>query len=161
MERLEGADRRIDQNLHRVHLGDPAAAQPLPDVHRAADLRDRHEQTSVTRTTLPPRFSVPSLFPQLAGMARETVRLHPAARTGARDRCVEARAVRCCGPQTLAWPICTLPHPTMEFQAGAILASFKPSGNPYVGVLQLRRKDVPELGFPGDADLFHLLWCSE
>jgi len=35
----------------------------------------------------------------------------------------------------------------------------KPSGGPYVTVLQLRRSDVPELGIPADTDLFQLLWC--
>ena len=34
-----------------------------------------------------------------------------------------------------------------------------PDGRPYVLVLQLRRDDMPELGFPDGADLFQLLWC--
>ena len=31
----------------------------------------------------------------------------------------------------------------------------------FVPALQLRVEDVPELGFPGDTDLFQLLWCSD
>ncbi|BCL80942.1 hypothetical protein ccbrp13_34070 [Ktedonobacteria bacterium brp13] len=37
-----------------------------------------------------------------------------------------------------------------------------PTGQPhgaYVGVIQLRAADVPELGFPEGCDLFQLLWC--
>lgn len=112
----------------------------------------------MTRTTLPPRFSVPALFPQLAGMARETVRLHP--RLGP-EPAIDASKLggSLLWPADTAWPICTLPHPTMEFRGGVLAGEPKPSGNPYVGLLQLRREDVPELGFPGEADLFHLLWC--
>jgi hypothetical protein len=32
---------------------------------------------------------------------------------------------------------------------------------PYVAALQLRKEDVPELGFPPGTDLFQLLWCPE
>ncbi|BCL77610.1 hypothetical protein ccbrp13_00750 [Ktedonobacteria bacterium brp13] len=38
----------------------------------------------------------------------------------------------------------------------------RPAGQPhgaYVGVIQLRAADVPELGFPEGCDLFQLLWC--
>jgi hypothetical protein len=112
----------------------------------------------VTRTTLPPRFSVPDLFPQLAGLARETVRLHP--RVGTEP---EPGATKLGGeivwPSDLAWPTCTLPHPTIEFRDGRLLGLVKPTGNSFVAVVQLSRRDVPELGFPADADLFQLLWC--
>lgn len=38
----------------------------------------------------------------------------------------------------------------------------RPAGQPhdaYVGIIQLRAADVPELGFPKGSDLFQLLWC--
>ena len=112
----------------------------------------------MTRTTLAPRYNVPALFPQLAGLARETVRLHP--RLGPEPA---PDASKLGGELTwhaaVPWPICELPHPTTEFRGGLAVHSTKPTGNPYVGVLQLRREDVPELGFPADTDLFQLLWC--
>lgn len=112
----------------------------------------------MTRTTQPPRFSVPELAPSLVALARETVRLHP--RQGAEPA---ADASKIGGsfvwPADEPWPTCDLPHPGWEFGASGMTPITKPSGGPYVTVLQLRRDDVPELGFPADADLFQLLWC--
>jgi hypothetical protein len=112
----------------------------------------------MTRMTLPPNFSVPELFPRLADLARETVRLHPRLGT---EPALDASKLggEMIWPEVLAWPTCTLPHPSTELRRGMVVHSMKPTGNPYVGVLQLTRQDVPELGFPADADLFQLLWC--
>jgi len=112
----------------------------------------------MTRTTQPPRFSVRELAPELAASAKETVRLHP--RRGAEP---PADASKMGGtfvwPADEPWPTCDLPHPDWEFGASGMTQITKPSGGPYVTVLQLRRDDVPELGFPTDTDLFQLLWC--
>jgi hypothetical protein len=81
--------------------------------------------------TTPPPLDVTSVFPELALLARQAVRLHP--RTGAP------------GPND----IYTQPSP---YQAPA-------AASPLVGVLQLSDRDVPELPFPEQTDLFQLLWC--
>jgi hypothetical protein len=112
----------------------------------------------MTRTTPPPRFSVPAVAPSVVASARETVRLHP--RPGAEP---PPDASKLGGtflwPADEPWPRCFLVHPGWDVAATGMSPITKPSGGPYVTVLQLRRADVPELGFPADTDLFQLLWC--
>jgi hypothetical protein len=92
------------------------------------------------RTTQAPCLDVAGLLPELAGRARTTVRLHP--RRGPQP----PRDGNKIGglfhwPKDRDWPVCD------------------DDQSPLVGILQLRREDFPELGFPGYADLFQLLWC--
>jgi hypothetical protein len=73
-------------------------------------------------------------------MARNTVRLHPR-----RASVLELGASKFGGqflwPSQEKWPVC---------QTHQI---------PFVGVLQLREADVPELGYRPGTNLFQLLWC--
>ena len=106
------------------------------------------------RTTQPPSRDVAQAFPELADLARTTVRLHPrredeppvdASKLGGRMR----------WPADEPWPRCDQPHALWD----AFNTLEPPDDRPYVSVLQLRKTDVPELGFPADTDTFQLLWC--
>ena len=106
------------------------------------------------RTTQRPRHDVADLFPELAGHARTTVRLHPrleaepapeASKLGGRMR----------WPADEPWPRCDRSHALWD-SLGTVLP---PDDRPYVPVLQLRKADVPELDFPVGTDVFQLLWC--
>jgi hypothetical protein len=107
-------------------------------------------------TTQPPRFDVPELFPWLAAAARWTVRLHPRA-SGRLPIDSSKVGGDVLWPADEPWPTCELPH--VGYEPGRPRSSSEPSGDPYVSVMQLRRADIPELGFPAETDLFQLLWC--
>ncbi|HEU5375660.1 MAG TPA: hypothetical protein VFV38_09495 [Ktedonobacteraceae bacterium] len=132
------------------------------------------------RTTPPPPFNITALFPELAPLARRAVRLHP--RRGPEPRPGESKVSGTfLWPANEPWPMCSVGHAQTEprrKQDAALLSkeaevwgpwneqhvnSFPmPAGQPhgaYVGVIQLRAADVPELGFPEGCDLFQLLWC--
>jgi hypothetical protein len=105
---------------------------------------DREEQASnmseSPMITPPPCRDVRLVAPELASMARTTVRLHP------RRGLVPELGVSKFGGQFLwpseeKWPVCQT-HQT-----------------PFVGVLQLGETDVSEVGFRPGTNLFQLLWC--
>ncbi len=106
----------------------------------------------MVRTTPAPEFDLPSLFPAIAALARQTVRLHPRP-----DRDVAVNASKWGGrllwPADEEWPICTEPEWLREGE------STPQHEHRYIPMLQLRKGDFPELSFPGDTDLFQLLWC--
>lgn|GEM_PF-1341973 len=98
---------------------------------------------TVRRCTTPaPPVNVEEALPELRGKAKTTVRLHP--RLG--EAPVDASKIggMFLWPKREPWPVCPI-HDNI----------------PYVTALQLRKEDVPELGFPPDTDLFQLLWCPE
>lgn len=92
-----------------------------------------------TRHTQPPCVDITAIIPELAPLAREAVRLHP--RRGEVPADGSKIGGRFLWPSEEAWPHCGEHH------------------CPLVTILQLHRDDVPELGFPKQADLFQLLWC--
>lgn len=92
------------------------------------------------RTTPPPCRDITKVVPELAKLEQTTVRLHPR-RGKVADRGASKLGGDFFWPAAEPWPEC------------------KKHAIPYLGVLQLRRADVPELGFPDGADLFQLLWC--
>ena len=91
------------------------------------------------RHTKRPVVDIITAIPELASLARETVRLHP--RRGERLTHQSKIGGQFLWPADEEWPLCE------EHQS------------PLVTVLQLTADDVPELGFPQGADLFQLLWC--
>ncbi|MGW4893599.1 hypothetical protein ACWEQL_15255 [Kitasatospora sp. NPDC004240] len=95
----------------------------------------------MTRRTPPRPLDVERLFPEVAGLRREAVRLHPRAGSPtSRDSSVG-------GP--LLWPAAE-PWPTCP----------EHFGSPMVGVVQLYAADLPDLvPFPDGHDLLQLLWC--
>jgi hypothetical protein len=106
----------------------------------------------MVRTTRAPRFDVAALFPEMAALAKQTVRLHP--RPGP-EPVVNASKLggQILWPADEEWPVCTEPEWRREEDTSP------PHQHIYIPVLQLRRDEFPELEFPGDADLFQLLWC--
>jgi uncharacterized protein (TIGR02996 family) len=119
-------------------------ADPCRELfRRAASLRQRinpHWLSLVHRCTTPaPPTNVAEAIPALAAKARRTVCLHP--RPGA--AAVDASKIggHFLWPAAEEWPSC-------------------PDHNcPLVGALQLRKEDIPEVGFKRGTDLFQLLWC--
>ncbi len=97
------------------------------------------------RTTPPPRVDVREALPELAGRARTTVRLHP--RRLAKGETRPAGESKLGG--TFLWPA-DEPWPKCTFHE-----------IPWVGVLQLRAADFPELAFRPGTDLLQLLWCPQ
>jgi hypothetical protein len=112
----------------------------------------------MTRTTPPPSHDVAAAFPALAARSQTTVRLHP--RPGP-DLAVDATKLggRHAWPPDVPWPRCDRPHHAYDPAAIASFFESPPDGRPYAFVLQLRRDDVPEVGFLDGTDLFQLLWC--
>lgn len=119
---------------------------PCTDLFaRFTDLTKRVDPAwlaTVRRCTTPaPPVNVEEALPELRGKAKTAVRLHP--RPG--EAAVDASKIggMFLWPKREPWPTC----PTHN--------------TPYVTALQLRKQDVPELGFPDGTDLFQLLWCPE
>jgi uncharacterized protein (TIGR02996 family) len=120
-------------------------ARPCPELYAAiaeqAARIDPAWLAMVRRCTTPaPPVDIEAAIPSLRGRAKTAVRLHP--RPG--EAPIDASKIGglFLWPKMEPWPVCPL-HGTI----------------PYVTALQLRKEDVPELGFPPDTDLFQLLWC--
>lgn len=95
----------------------------------------------VTRRTPPRPLNVEELFPEIAPLRREAVRLHPrAGEPTCRDSSVGGPLL---WPAREPWPECP-EHP----------------GSPMIQVVQIYRSDLPGLvPFPDGCDLLQLLWC--
>lgn len=93
------------------------------------------------RTTAPPPDDVLAVVPELKGLTKVAVRLHPRfSDEPAADR--SKLGGRFWWPAAEPWPVCD------EHEI------------PYVPVLQLRAEDAPpNWPFLNDVDLFQLLWC--
>jgi hypothetical protein len=92
------------------------------------------------RTTPEPVLDITQTFPELATRSKTTVRLNPRYGT---EPALQASKLggTFLWPANESWPVC------------------KTHGIPYVGVLQLRAEDYPEMPFYPGANLFQLLWC--
>lgn len=121
--------------------------KPCPNLfENIAELTSRIDPVWLAKvrkcTTPAPPVNVEEALPSLRGKAKTTVRLHP--RPG--EAPIDASKIggMFFWPKEEQWPVCPI-H----------------SNIPYVTALQLRKDDVPELGFPADTDLFQLLWCPQ
>ncbi|AMV25781.1 hypothetical protein VT84_15395 [Gemmata sp. SH-PL17] len=121
--------------------------KPCTELYaRMAELAGRIDPAwlaAVRRCTTPaPPVNVEEALPDLRGKAKTAVRLHP--RPG--EAPVDASKIggMFLWPKNEPWPVCPI-HDSI----------------PYVTALQLRKEDVPELGFPTGTDLFQLLWCPQ
>ncbi len=117
---------------------------PRPELFaRLASLRSQAAPSWLAQvrrcTTPPPPADVARAAPELRRRARQSVCLHPRPGEGAAD------ASKIGG--TFLWPAAE-EWPACEEHDG-----------PLVAALQLRKEDVPEVGFRRGTDLFQLLWC--
>jgi len=110
-------------------------------------------------------YDVAKVFPFLAGLEKTTIRLHPR-RCG--DLPINASKIggKFLWPKNEPWPVCSLPEVALlsDYDWSDSKDNIWSVGHPkhndaYVGVLQLRAKDFPEMEFPVDKNLFQLLWC--
>ncbi|WP_431676380.1 hypothetical protein [Kitasatospora sp. KL5] len=141
----------------------------------------------MARTTPPRRADMAAVFPELAPLARQTVRLHPRLGTPTvRDSSIGGPLL---WPAAEPWPVCSEPHPEDDLpvspadvrlrrrietgRAGgsptaqereAMEATYE--GHPWsrepnalLPVAQLYARDVPGLPCPDGADLLQVLWC--
>lgn len=101
------------------------------------------------KLTTPPRRIDPALdFPELLTLAKTTVRLHPRQGTPTADE--SSMGGPLLWPANQPWPTCSGRHGRVRKGRQSLNA---------VPILQLFRRDVPELPFPEGKDLFQLLWC--
>lgn len=98
-----------------------------------------------TRTTPPPCIDVLTVLPELANQAKTTIRLHPRPLTAGESLPREASKLGgdLLWPASEPWPFCD------EHQL------------PWVGVLQLRKNDFPELEFKPGTNVLQVLWCPQ
>lgn len=114
------------------------------------------------RTTPKPAINIAEVFPELAAKAKQTVRLHP--RRGPEPGIRESKmGGSFLWPADEPWPVCDDPSEyDLSYYPQPELASendLSKRNDFLVGVLQLRADDFPELPFPGNTDIFQLLWC--
>jgi hypothetical protein len=102
-----------------------------------------------TRTTPPPIHDPGRQFPELAELRRTTVRLHP--RAGTPELAGSKLGGDLAWPAGELWPLCREPRVDFDRQRADHAC--------HVGVLQLCKEDVPELGFPPGKDVFQMTWC--
>src|SRR5262249_40441848 len=97
------------------------------------------------RTTPDPSIDIREVFPELASQAKTTIRLHP--RRLAVDELLPLDASKMGGeffwPSDEPWGVCPTHH------------------LPWVGILQLRKADFPEVAFMPGTDLLQVLWCPQ
>ncbi|MCL2585233.1 MAG: hypothetical protein FWE35_22550 [Streptosporangiales bacterium] len=137
---------------HAVAVALAAVEDGLPWASAPLDHRPLYLRTAGLRVTTPaPPFDITTVFPELAGLAATTIRLHPRpGRPGTEDSSFGGPLL---WPADQEWPVCGLPHPGTE------PVPVPPDARPLLAVLQVYARDVPELPFPDGTDLFQLLWC--
>ncbi|MFD0851162.1 DUF1963 domain-containing protein [Actinomadura adrarensis] len=104
-------------------------------------------------TTPPMPLDMGRTFPELAEMARTTVRLHP--RRGTPGRGDSSMGGPLLWPRDEQWPRCAQFDQHDSFSD----IDLPTDPLPLVPVLQLYASDVPELPFPQGTDLCQVLWC--
>lgn len=111
-------------------------------LEELAALIDPDWLAAVRRCTTPaPPIDVALAIPLLANQSKVTVRLHPRPGDAAIDESKLGGLFL--WPQDERWPVCP------------------EHGTPLLTAFQLRKEDVPEVGFPSGCDLFQLLWCPQ
>lgn len=125
------------------------------------------------KTTPRPPVNVIEIFPFLSGKEKIAMRLHP--RRGIEPDIRQSKlGGRFLWPKDEPWPTCTEPETALieqysfsalfDYSLGYSPANVWQSSHPqhndfYVGILQLRFEDFPEIKFPSNTNLFQLLWC--
>ncbi len=150
---------RVQVALGRaVRSGQPF--EPLADRERR--LRAVLNPAWVSRfrrlTTQPPPFDVAALDPDYAAHARTAVRLHPRSgeASGSADSKIGGLFL---WPDDEPWPTArgVTVEPDFARWWGPLPADW--SKVPLVPLIQLNRRDLPGVAFPGGADLMQVFWC--
>lgn len=110
----------------------------------------------MVRTTPPRPVDVAALFPELVPYARTAIRLHPRpGNPGPQDSSVGGPLL---WPADEAWPTCPgSEHGAYSPDDGS--HSTTAETVPLVSIVQIHRRDVPQLAFPDGTDLLQVLWC--
>ncbi|KOV36809.1 hypothetical protein ADK60_05980 [Streptomyces sp. XY431] len=106
-----------------------------------------------SRTTPPRPLDVTSVFPELAPLAREALRLHP--RPGAPSPYDSSVGGPFLWPADEPWPHCREQHGWWDEETD----EEHEGPNPMLPVVQLHLRDVPLLRPPAGADLLQVFWC--
>ncbi|MCY2965057.1 MAG: hypothetical protein NT069_15720 [Planctomycetota bacterium] len=119
-------------------------ANPLPElVERMGKIRSQLDPvwlaTVRTCTTPPAPIDVGRLLPNIAPLAKTTVRLNPRPGSAAND--VSKMGGVFLWPKDETWPHC------------------EDHDSAFVAALQLRKEDFPEVEFRPGTDLMQVLWC--
>ncbi|MFE4361539.1 DUF1963 domain-containing protein [Kitasatospora sp. NPDC056800] len=106
----------------------------------------------MTRTTPKRAVDLEQLFPELVPLRRDAVRLHP--RAGSPSAAESSVGGPPLWPADEPWPLCPSTSHPGEWGGPAAEGPV-----PLVPVVQIHRRDVPQLAFPAGTDLLQVLWC--
>ncbi|MGW6840817.1 hypothetical protein [Streptomyces sp. NPDC054958] len=121
---------------------------------RSGHIQQGTEEARLTgpRPLAPIPFEVESVFPELAGTAREVTLLYArAGQPGPGDSSIGGPLL---WPAREPWPMCAEPD-----HYKPLAAPVGPEPVAMVPVVQLYARDVPGLVFPTGTDLLQILWC--
>jgi len=104
------------------------------------------------KTTQLPKYDLEKLFPKIKELLKITTRLHPrqAKKIGLTDSKFGGDII---WPKNEYWPMCS--EPIYSFDK----IQNTPHNEKFITVLQLNAKDIKNMDFPANKDLFQLLWC--
>ncbi|MEY9858495.1 hypothetical protein ABH935_004110 [Catenulispora sp. GAS73] len=109
----------------------------------------------MVRTTPPRPVDVEALVPEVAPFRRTAIRLHPRpGDPGPLDSSVGGPLL---WPADEPWPVCPEPVHSHSIEWPAVKTTNEPV--PLVSIVQIHRRDVPQLAFPDGSDLLQVLWC--
>lgn len=120
------------------------------------------------KTTRKAPYDVTEIIPSLLDYQKVTVRLHPRRQESEPGPRLSKMGGRFLWPANEPWPRCTEPEYALsgeiDWSDWSNVTNIWPAEHPkhndlYVGVLQLRADEFPEVEFPNGKDLFQLLWC--
>lgn len=135
---------RIQANLAGQISGDANSRRACQREKELIGELDPHWIQRVRRySTAPPCRDVVQLVPDLAPFVRSTTRLHPHRAVAPGPIGMSKIGGRFLWPANEPWPMC------------------EPCQTVLTPVLQLRRRDVPDLKFPPRTNLLQLFWCPD
>lgn len=124
----------------------------------------------MNKTTRKAPYDVTGIIESLLDCQKITVRLHPRRQESEPSLRSSKLGGRFLWPASEPWPHCTEPEYALSGEidwsdwSNIYTTNVWPAEHPrhndvYVGVLQLRANEFPEVEFPEGKDLFQLLWC--
>ncbi|MDG4786909.1 hypothetical protein O7626_13370 [Micromonospora sp. WMMD1102] len=146
-----GRTTRVRMYQHQVSLSTTTRQRTIDPADYLPPAR---VQVFGMRATRPLPVDPVRFLPELASMARTTIRLHPhRGEPEAGDSSVGGPLL---WPVTEEWPTCSVPYVDPgDFEVD--LEHRRPV--PLVPVLQLYQRDVAALPFPDGKDVLQVLWC--